>query len=295
MLPLKQRVITHEEISAMPPGGDLNALIAINVGKWHRKGAFSVSWYTDDGFRIADTFEPSRSLDDCFKVCRNTDWHVYLERQGDEPGTERWTARVIVAYPTFLDEMQIAESGPLALSRALLTVAKLLLPGNFVFEEDFQRIPERTKKIYIFDLDGTIALIDHRRHWLDKSQHEGLSLDERWRNFFADCVSDEPNWPVIETLTALYNSGTFKIIIFSGRSNEVREQTVEWLRRHRVPYQELRMRQEGDFTPDEELKQEWLGEMEKSQIVAVFDDRDKVVGMWRGQGVGCFQVAPGDF
>ena len=26
-----------------------------------------------------------------------------------------------------------------------------------------------------------------------------------------------------------------------------------------------------------------------------FDDRDRVVAMWREEGVPCFQVAPGDF
>lgn len=145
----------------------------------------------------------------------------------------------------------------------------------------------------IFDLDGTLALIDHRRHWLDKSQHPELSSDQRWRAFFAACVEDVPNWPVIETLLCL--SDHHYIVIFSGRSDEVREQTEAWLNRHDVYYDELLMRQAGDHTVDEVLKKGWLAEMDKESIMCVFDDRDKVVQMWRDEGLPCFQVAPGKF
>jgi hypothetical protein len=31
------------------------------------------------------------------------------------------------------------------------------------------------------------------------------------------------------------------------------------------------------------------------EVLCVFDDRDKVVKMWRENGINCFQVAPGDF
>ncbi|WP_435575134.1 hypothetical protein [Burkholderia plantarii] len=35
--------------------------------------------------------------------------------------------------------------------------------------------------------------------------------------------------------------------------------------------------------------------LDRRRIVAVFDDRDSVVAMWRDAGVTCFQVAPGEF
>lgn len=53
------------------------------------------------------------------------------------------------------------------------------------------------KRIVIADLDGAIALIDHRRHWLDKEKHPKLTSDERWRRFFAEPHKDPPNIPVI--------------------------------------------------------------------------------------------------
>jgi len=70
------------------------------------------------------------------------------------------------------------------------------------------------KKV-IFDLDGTIALIDHRRHFV-----EGKNKD--WDMFFKACVNDEPNKPVIEILNILSLKG-YIIIIVSGRSADMRD------------------------------------------------------------------------
>jgi phosphoglycolate phosphatase-like HAD superfamily hydrolase len=148
--------------------------------------------------------------------------------------------------------------------------------------------------LVIADLDGTIAKIDHRRHWLDKDQHIGLTTDERWRRFFAACPEDEPNEPVIESLRALHSRG-YRIVIFSGRSDEVMEETMRWLRKFVVPYSGMHMRDAGDHTPDEELKRSWIQQYDIDRVLCVFDDRQCVVDMWRSLGLTCFQVAPGDF
>lgn len=144
--------------------------------------------------------------------------------------------------------------------------------------------------LYIFDLDGTLALIEHRRGILDGD------ASDKWTRFYAACGEDEPNKPVVETLRQL--SFKAEIWIFSGRSDEVREKTLAWLQKHRICFSFIAMRKEGDFTPDEVLKKRWLDLMlaeDRGRLVAVFDDRDKVVKMWRDAGVSCFQVAPGGF
>lgn len=150
-----------------------------------------------------------------------------------------------------------------------------------------------TTPLYIFDLDGTIALIHKRRHLV-----EGEKKD--WRAFFAACVEDEPNNSVIDTLLYLVSAGA-EVRIWSGRSSEVMEQTRAWLMEmlgQTAADIELCMRVEGDFTPDEILKAHWFDSMsthDRRRLIAVFDDRDKVVAMWRSKGVACFQVAPGGF
>lgn len=152
------------------------------------------------------------------------------------------------------------------------------------------------KPLYIFDLDGTLALIDHRKHFLDREDKD------RWRHFYAACDKDLPNPPVIAVMESLRHTGA-DIWIFSGRSDEVRTKTVAWIAEHTSFMTHdlgvrLVMRSEGDYTADDVLKKSWLDGMlvdDRQRLVAVFDDRDRVVGMWRAAGVPCFQVAPGEF
>lgn len=148
-----------------------------------------------------------------------------------------------------------------------------------------------TLPLYIFDLDGTLADLKHRRHFVD-----GTDGRKDWKSFHAACVDDKPIQPVIDTFARL--SYECDCWIVSGRSDEVREQTEQWLSDHGVWYDRLLMRKAGDYTPDDVLKESWLlswPEADRRRIVAVFDDRDRVVGMWRRHGLVCFQVAPGDF
>ena len=155
-----------------------------------------------------------------------------------------------------------------------------------------------TKPLYIFDIDGTIALIDHRRHILDDTQDQN-----RWRRFYEACDRDWPNTPVIRTMESLRITGA-EIWFFSGRSAEVRDKTITWLAHntsfmtHDLEGPILTMRDEGDYTADDTLKKQWFDNMlteDKQRLVAVFDDRSRVVNMWRSNGVACFQVADGEF
>lgn len=151
--------------------------------------------------------------------------------------------------------------------------------------------------LYIFDLDGTLALTEHRQHILDDKERP-----DRWSAFFLACVNDSPNWPVISTFNALLKAGA-DIQIWSGRSAEVMNETLAWIHRYVVKDIDLDevnlvMRRVGDFTPDEDLKRGWLhslNEYDRRRLVAIFDDRQKVVDMWRAEGVACFQVAAGQF
>ncbi len=147
--------------------------------------------------------------------------------------------------------------------------------------------------IVIFDLDGTLALIDHRRPLVTCDKK-----DRDWGAFYEACVDDEPNEPVIAMFKALRAQG-HEMWIFSGRSDVVQIETKLWLNSYGIKFDRLVMREEGDNTPDEELKKEWfhrnIGGYGFYELLCVFDDRQKVVNMWRDIGVTCFQVAPGDF
>lgn len=155
------------------------------------------------------------------------------------------------------------------------------------------------KPLYIFDLDGTLSLTEHRVHLLHTGKRDGSA----WRRFYAACDKDPPNLPVIQTMEKLRNHAD--VWVFSGRSDEVYDKTVEWLVQHTsFSYIDLSnnsmltMRREGDNTEDHLLKESWLMNMldiDRQRLVATFDDRRRVVDMWRSNGITCFQVAPGDF
>ena len=148
-------------------------------------------------------------------------------------------------------------------------------------------------KTVIFDLDGTLALIEKRRALADKGNGK-----MNWKTFFApeNIQLDEPNVPVIEMAKMIKAQG-HSVVIFSGRDSISRAETIAWLNKFGVPFDVLKMRPEGTFTPDNVLKQNWLDQLfpDTDTILCVFDDRDKVVKMWRDNGLSCFQVAPGNF
>ena len=150
------------------------------------------------------------------------------------------------------------------------------------------------KKTVIFDLDGTLALIDKRRALATKSG----KMD--WDVFFdRDNIKlDVPNTPVIKMAQMLDSQG-FNIVIFSGRSKATYRTTRQWLIQNDVPFDDLHMRsthKDEHFMKDSDLKQLWLDALiDKDDVFAVFDDRQQVVDMWRKNGLTTFQVADGNF
>jgi len=121
--------------------------------------------------------------------------------------------------------------------------------------------------------------------------------DQDWDAFYQACDKDYPVYATINTLRKLEAAGA-EIWIFSGRSDVVRSKTEMWLAKAGIIYSWLQMRSAGDYTKDDELKLEWYNNMlqeDVDRLVAVFEDRDRMVRMWRSINVPCFQVAPGDF
>ena len=140
----------------------------------------------------------------------------------------------------------------------------------------------------IFDLDGTLALTEHREHFLTRPSRE-----KDWRGFYAACDKDEPCHPIIRTLLALWTTGA-DVEIWSGRSGEVADKTAAWLASHGLGHIPIKMRAEGDHRHDTVLKAEWLDACDVKPSL-IFEDRSRVVEMWRSRGIVCCQVAPGEF
>lgn len=134
---------------------------------------------------------------------------------------------------------------------------------------------------YIFDIDGTLSDTSRRRHHLQKSPKD-------WKAFFADQINDValPSAAILQGLGYLGNG----IIIVTGRGEEYRDVTVSWLENHNIYYDELFMRPAKDNRDDTEIKLEIYNANIKPNynILAVFEDRLRLVRMWREQGLFVF-------
>lgn len=142
---------------------------------------------------------------------------------------------------------------------------------------------------YLFDIDGSLADCSHRLRHIHGPQKD-------WRAFFAACADDEPISHIVRLATTLFDADQ-QIVYVSGRSDECRAETLAWLTEHGLPDAPLYMRKAGDNRDDDMVKGELLDALVGDGFMPImaFDDRDRVVKMWRERGVPCAQVAAGDF
>ena len=105
-----------------------------------------------------------------------------------------------------------------------------------------------------------------------------------WDAFHAACVDDTPIPALIDVLVCLkWNESD--VWVWSGRMETVRKQTEQWLCHNILAH--------VNWSNQNQLKA--MSPEDRARLVMVFDDRDRVVNMWRRNGVVCAQVAPGDF
>lgn len=144
-------------------------------------------------------------------------------------------------------------------------------------------------KCYIFDIDGTLANAAHRLHHIQKTPKD-------WDSFFGAQYLDREHSHIVGV--ALLLALTTKIVFCTGRPERYRETTRRWLNRIGFdPYSPLYMRPANDRRDDDIIKSELLDRiiLDGFDPIMAFDDRDRVVAMWRSRGVPCAQVAPGNF
>lgn len=136
-------------------------------------------------------------------------------------------------------------------------------------------------KAVIFDIDGTTF---HR----DKGPGGRDPYD------MTRVGEDLPNMPVLQIARLICDGGSMgdvTVIFVSGRDESARKATAAALELYYGPEFYLYMREENDMRPDETIKFLLLQHLqEKWDIIATFDDRNRVVDMWRANGITCFQV-----
>lgn len=137
-------------------------------------------------------------------------------------------------------------------------------------------------KTVIFDIDGTLANIVHRRVHLEVA--EGEKKD--WKTFNSLMGDDE----VVEEIAHIcnnYENDGYYVVLCTGRGAEFKAITESWLLHNSINYHVMLMRSEGDFRSDVIVKQEMHDQIVDAgcEIEIVYDDRPCVIRMWRENGL----------
>lgn len=139
--------------------------------------------------------------------------------------------------------------------------------------------------IIIFDLDGTLANIDHRLPFIQ-------SKPKNWDAFNAAVHLDSPKEVIVDLCTQLYGNERNIIIICSGRNVDTKEETQQWLQKHGVGYHHIFMRPSEDRRADYIVKKEMLDMIRAKygEVDLVVDDRRSVIEKcWKAEGIQVLQ------
>lgn len=149
------------------------------------------------------------------------------------------------------------------------------------------------KKAIIVDIDGTVALRNNRSPFDYEKAYE-----------------DRVDHRMAHLLKNLINETEYEVFFVTGREDigDCREITAAWINDNIYPKQghngflpadnwRLLMRKEGDHRSDDVTKGEiYMNCIEPwYDVVCVFEDRNRVVKMWRDLGLLVAQVWDGDF
>ena len=152
-------------------------------------------------------------------------------------------------------------------------------------------------KAIIFDMDGTLADVSHRLHFL-----EG---EKDWKAFHGAMFDDPPVENIANLARLMHKAasqglGIDAVIVVTARHDDphYERMTREWLDLHDIPYDRLYMRADSDTRRDHLVKADILQQIldDGFDPVLAIDDRPEVVQMWREHGITtlqCVEDEPG--
>lgn len=129
----------------------------------------------------------------------------------------------------------------------------------------------------VFDIDGVLADVRHRLHHLEQRPKD-------WRGFFSAMGADPPLAIGVDLARQQAASGA-RIVYLTGRNENYREQTAQWLNAQGCPEGRLVMRPDHDRRPARLFKPAALERLaEQVTVTVVVDDDEAVVATLRHGG-----------
>ncbi len=134
-------------------------------------------------------------------------------------------------------------------------------------------------KCVVIDMDSTVCFNITKRPWYGEGAAEGM-------------LNDIPNTGVVDIIRQLQEE--FLIVVATGRDTSQEEVTKQWLSKQRINADEYFFRTHGDFRKGVEVKREEIEAiLEKYDIVAIFEDCEPIVQMYREMGLTVLQPNKG--
>jgi hypothetical protein len=122
--------------------------------------------------------------------------------------------------------------------------------------------------IAILDIDGVVADVRHRLHYLE-------SRPKDWMAFFRAAIADQPIPEGLELADAMAQD--HDVVWLSGRPQWSGAMTARWLSQHGLPAAELHLRPNRDHRPARLFKLDVLRQLASREIAAFVDDDPEVV------------------
>lgn len=131
----------------------------------------------------------------------------------------------------------------------------------------------------VVDMDSTLCFNTTKRPWFGEGAAEGMK-------------DDIPNGSILDIVYTLSN--TYPIILATGRDTSQEQVTLEWLANHKIYPNECYFRIEGDHRKGVEVKREQIEKIaSKYNVLAIFDDCEPIVKMYREMGFTVLQPNKG--
>ena len=134
-------------------------------------------------------------------------------------------------------------------------------------------------KCIVIDMDSTMCFNTTKRPWFGDGAAEGM-------------INDVPNTGMCDMIRKLQED--FVIVVATGRDTTQEAVTKEWLAKQGINPDEFYFRTNKDYRKGVVVKKEQIEAiLEKYDIVAIFDDCEPIVDMYREMGLTVLQPNKG--
>ena len=134
-------------------------------------------------------------------------------------------------------------------------------------------------KCIVIDMDSTMCFNTTKRPWFGEGAAEGM-------------INDVPNTGMCDIVRQLQEQ--YLVVVATGRDTTQEEVTKQWLAKQGINVDEFYFRTNKDYRKGVVVKKEQIEAiLEKYDIVAIFDDCEPIVNMYREMGLTVLQPNKG--